>query len=324
MTDLFNEKAKDWDVNEMVKALSAAVGSSILDHVSLHAAFLSMSTRKDELSSALVLPLKVGSEVLGVLNIAKLKGNIPHFTESDLEVMSVMAGQAASALQNIILMEKMDSLFLSTVKSLSKAIDTKSPWTAGHSERVTACSLLIGQEMGLKECEMKWLELAATLHDIGKIGTHDGILDKPGKLTEKEYNIVRRHPADGANILSGIKELKDVVPAIKYHHERFDGKGYPSGKKNEDIPLFARIIAVADSYDAMVSDRPYRQGKTVEEITDDFKQNAGKQFDPHITSIFLENVISVGSFNHQNKIILKTSLPGQLEKVRGITLPFSP
>ncbi|MBE9503234.1 MAG: response regulator [Proteobacteria bacterium] len=243
---------------------------------------------REELSSALILPLKVKDEILGVLNITKFKGNRPLFSKSDQDLMSVVAGQAASALKNAKLVENLNELFLATVKSLSKAIDTKSPWTAGHSERVTTCAMMIGKAMGLDDKELETLELAGFLHDIGKIGTPESILDKAGKLSEEEYGAMKRHPGAGAEILSDIKELKGVIPAIKYHHERYDGRGYPEGKKGDDIPLFARIMSVADTYDAMASDRPYRKGKSDEEIIDEFQACSGSQFDPHVVGAFIE------------------------------------
>ena len=239
--------------------------------------------KRDCISSSLILPLKVEDETMGVINVTKLKnGREPHFLEGDLDFMTILAGQAATALKNSRLVEGQRRLFLSTVKSLSAAIDTKSRWTAGHSERVTAYALLLGEEMGFSGQEMEYLELAGLLHDIGKIGTHEEILNKSGRLTDNEFKAIKHHPSAGATILLHVDELRDVIPAIRHHHERFDGSGYPDGKKGEDIPMMARILAVADSFDAMKADRPYRKGRSMGDILSEFDRCSGSQFDPHI------------------------------------------
>ena len=241
---------------------------------------------RDQLSSSLILPLKAEDEIMGVINVSKLKdGDYPHFSEGDLEFMTILAGQAATALKNSRLVEGQRRLLFSTVKSLSAAIDTKSAWTAGHSERVTAYALILGEAMELGGHEMEKLELAGLLHDIGKIGTHEEILNKPGKLTAKEYRELKSHPAAGATILLHVEELKEVIPAIRHHHERFDGSGYPDGKEGNDIPVMARVLAVADAFDAMKADRPYRKGRSMDAIMGEFDRCSGRQFDPRIVDV---------------------------------------
>lgn len=179
---------------------------------------------------------------------------------------------------------------MATVESLSSAIDAKSPWTAGHSARVTKYALDIAKEMGFSENELKDLQLAGLLHDIGKIGTYEAILDKPDKLTEEELKIMRLHPVKGAEILAPIKQLKHIIPGIKYHHEFYDGKGYPDGLKGEEIPIGARILAVADAVDAMGADRPYRNGKPMDAIVAELKRCSGAQFDPKVVEAFLKTL----------------------------------
>lgn len=191
------------------------------------------------------------------------------------------------ALDNSRLLSDLKELFLGTVKTLSRAIDAKSPWTSGHSERVTEIAIGIGAEMGLGEEEMKDLELAGLLHDIGKLGTYEYILDKPGRLSEEELKIIRLHPTKGAEILAPIKELKKIVTVIRHHHEYYDGTGYPEGLKGEMIPLAARILTVADTVDAMGADRPYRKGRTTDEIVTELKRCTGTQFDPVIVDAYL-------------------------------------
>ncbi len=182
---------------------------------------------------------------------------------------------------------ELEHLFTGLVKAMVNALDAKSPWTKGHSERVAKYSDLIARKMGFDEDELKTLWLAGILHDIGKIGTFDTLLDKPGKLTDEEFAIIKKHPAQGATIVSSIKQLNDIVPIIRHHHESFDGRGYPDGLKGDEIPLQARILHVADSFDAMTSDRPYRLSPGKEFALSQFREFSGRQFDPQTVDAFL-------------------------------------
>ncbi len=236
--------------------------------------------------SMIAAPLIDKHEIIGVIQVIN-KSNGEDFDERDKATLLTMSGQMAVALKNAQLVGDLDELYLGTVRSLSSAIDAKSPWTAGHSERVTKYALLIGKKMGLSSKELKDLEIAAILHDIGKIGTDEQILDKPGKLTKEEYDIVKRHPARGVEMLSHINQLTYLAPAVKHHHEHFDGTSYPDQLKGEAIPIFARIISAADTYDAMRADRPYRKGRSMDFIIDEFKRTSGTQFDPVIVESML-------------------------------------
>ncbi len=187
-----------------------------------------------------------------------------------------------------------EELFLGTVKVLSNALDAKSKWTAGHAERVTKYAVAIGKEMGLEEKSLKELEIAGLLHDIGKMETYIDLLDKKGELTVEEIELIRHHPVKGAEILSPIKQLKDVILAVKNHHEFYDGTGYPDGLKGVEIPFYARILTVADSVDAMSSDRPYRKSKAKNEIIAELTRGSGKQFDPEIVQVFLRIYPAIG------------------------------
>ncbi len=184
--------------------------------------------------------------------------------------------------------KELETLFLSLIKAMVNALDAKSPWTKGHSENVAMYSEKIASEMGLERDIIKDLRLAGILHDIGKIGTYDYLLDKPGKLTDEEFEIVKKHPVQGVEIVKGIKQLKTIVPIIRYHHERIDGKGYPEGLKGDDIPIGSRILHVADSYDSMISDRPYRPAPTREYAISEFEKYSGSQFDPEVVKAFLK------------------------------------
>lgn len=234
------------------------------------------------------VPLVVKDEAIGVLNLGSKRPSA--FTPEDLSTIEKLAYQIGVALENARLLTNLEKLFIGTVKSLSSAIDAKSKWTAGHSERVTKYALQIGKEMGLRENELKNLELAGFLHDICKIGTYEAILDKQEKLTDDELMLIRQHVIKGAEILSPIKQLKEIIPAVKYHQEFYDGSGYPDGLRGEAIPLFARIIGTADAIDAMSADRPYRKGKTMDAVVEELKRCSGTHFDPTVVEAFLRTV----------------------------------
>ena len=235
--------------------------------------------------SQIRVPLVIKGEVVGVLTVGARRASA--FTPEDLSTLEKMGSQISVALQNAQQLKDLEELFFGTVKSLSSAIDAKSPWTAGHSERVTRYALDIGKEVGLTKEELRDLELAGLLHDIGKIATYDILLDKPGKLEPDEIEIVRRHPVKGADILGPIKKFRNIIPAIRHHHENYDGTGYPDGPKGETIPIMARILSVADTVDAMGADRPYRNGKPMEAIIAELKRCSGTQFDPKVVEAFL-------------------------------------
>ena len=186
--------------------------------------------------------------------------------------------------------EELHNLFVGALTSLDAAIEAKSPWTKGHSERVMKSAFKIGKEMGLADEELEELRIAALLHDIGKIGTYDEILDKPEKLTDEEYEIVKRHPKKGVDVLLPIRQLAGIIPWIRGHHERYDGRGYPDGLKGEEIPLQARILAVADTFDSMTAERPYRETPDKEKAVEELKRCSGTQFDSKVVEAFLRTI----------------------------------
>ncbi|MBI5468613.1 MAG: GAF domain-containing protein, partial [Deltaproteobacteria bacterium] len=214
--------------------------------------------------SHLRVPVIIKGEVAGILSVGAKRQAA--YAPEDLSIIEKLASQIGVALENSRLVEDLEGLFIGVVRTLSAAIDAKSPWTRGHSDRVTRIALSIGQGLGFAAGELKTLELAGLLHDIGKLATYEAILDKPGRLTPEESRVIRLHPKKGAEILAPIKQMKDIVPAIRHHHESYDGTGYPDGLKGDGIPLLARILAVADTIDAMGADRPYRKGKSMDEI----------------------------------------------------------
>jgi len=181
-------------------------------------------------------------------------------------------------------------LYLSTIQALAAAIEAKDPYTSGHSERVTKYALAISIELGLAEEDVQQIMYASILHDIGKIGVSEDILGKKGKLEPEEFKKIQQHTTIGANIISSISMLESIIPIIVHHHEAFDGKGYPFNKEDEEIPLGARIIAVADAYDAMTSDRPYRKAMSKEEAIKEVRRCSGTQFDPEIVNAFVKTL----------------------------------
>ena len=191
------------------------------------------------------------------------------------------------ALSNARLIEDMEHLTLGTIEALARTVDAKSSWTSGQSERVADMALNIARVMGRTEKEIETLHRGGLLHDIGKIGIPLSILDKPGRLNDEEYAKIKDHPSIGARILEPINAYADVIPMVIQHHERYDGKGYPAGLAGEEIDINARILAVADVHDALVSNRPYRQGWVEDRAIKLLKEESGRQFDPQVVDAFL-------------------------------------
>ena len=184
--------------------------------------------------------------------------------------------------------DKLESAYMETIEILRCTVEAKDAYTRGHSDRVSAYSVLIGEALGLPEEDLKTLKIGGLFHDIGKIGIPDSILLKTTKLDDEEYSEIKNHPAIGAHILSNATIFKDIIPIVKHHHERFDGRGYPGKLKGEEIPYFARIAAVADSFDAMTSKRSYRDSLPMDVVIEEIIKNSGTQFDPEIAKVFLD------------------------------------
>ncbi len=243
----------------------------------------------DDSDSSLCVPLLANRQVLGVLNIrTKLDGS--DFTQQDLELAIQLANIAAAAIENAELHDQLQSLFLSTVSALANSIDARDPYTKGHSERVTAYAVMIAEGLELGPDELELLRYAGLLHDIGKIRIRDHILHKPGRLTDLEFTEMKKHPEYGVEIMQPVNAFKHILPAMLHHHERYDGRGYPHGLAGEEIPLTARILCVADCFDAMTSDRPYRKGMPVADAVAELSKNKTTQFDPLLVDIFLSAV----------------------------------
>ena len=202
--------------------------------------------------------------------------------------MKVFASQVAIALQEARHYEDIHKNYFDTMHALVLAEETRDPYTRGHTERVTKYAISIGRSLNLSLSELEVLRYAGEVHDIGKISIPDFILGKPGKLTPAERAMIELHPVRGAELLEPLEFLKPALPAVRHHHERYDGTGYPDGLEKEKIPLLARILACADAFDAMTSDRPYRRRKlTTEEALAEIKNNVGSQFDPRVAHSFI-------------------------------------
>lgn len=210
------------------------------------------------------------------------------FADDELLTLKMLADQAGVALHSLNAFEEKESLLLGIMIALTRSIDAKSKWTAGHSERVARFSELIAKRLFLTEQELRVISYAAILHDIGKIGVPENILDKPGRLTEEEYAVIKTHPESGAHIIRDISRYTDIMPGILHHHEHWDGSGYPAALRGESIPLPARIIVISDIYDAITADRPYRKGMNKHEAVAFMNENSGRLFDPEILKVFLD------------------------------------
>ncbi len=243
-----------------------------------------------DIHSFMMVPMKIKDNVFGVLVAYKNKDvkDEFYFNEKDLYYLSFMAQTASYTLENLALYENIYENLFSTIYAFVKALEARDLYTQQHSERVAALSVVIAKEMGCSQDDIYVLECAARLHDIGKIGIRDDILLKPGKLTDKEFKIIMEHPNIGANIVGQLGLWNKERQIIKSHHERYDGTGYPDGLKQEDIPLLARILSLADAYDSMVSDRAYRKKMEESDVLKILKEGSGTHFDPKVVDIFFK------------------------------------
>jgi HD-GYP domain-containing protein (c-di-GMP phosphodiesterase class II) len=300
-----SEKKKPLTSDDIQKWASSALGRNSLGV--LKSDILQIQERMKELEAAVCVPCFFREELLGILSLGEKKtGDL--FSQDDLDLFSALSDEAAIALKNSQLYFEIDKkanelealykrehrLFMHASIAFAAAIDARDPYTHGHSERVTNISLAIldhissVDDVDRNPLFRQRLQVAAVLHDVGKIGVPDDILHKPAKLTPKEEKQMQKHPTIGAEIVSHIKGLRDLIGGIKYHHERYDGKGYPEGLKSDQIPFMARIISVADTFDAMTSDRPYRNGLDSMIAREEIQKNAATQFDPFMVAAFLK------------------------------------
>jgi len=233
----------------------------------------------------LVVPLVSRGRVIGVLQLLNAPGG-EGFAADDLRRMRLFAGPLAHALENARLYVELERTFVESVTALAEAVEKRDPYTGGHLERVVAYSLLLGDRLGLSAADLELLRLGGTLHDIGKIAVPDEILRKPSRLDPEELEIMQRHTVDGAEIVGRIHSLQAIVPIVRSHHERIDGRGYPDGLAGEEIPRLTRIVAVADTYDAITTSRPYREGLGAERAAAEIRGDAGSRLCPEVAAAF--------------------------------------
>jgi HD-GYP domain-containing protein (c-di-GMP phosphodiesterase class II) len=251
------------------------------------------STRADDHSkfvtrNMICVPMSIKGKVIGVLQaINKLDHGV--FSNGDLTILLSLANEVAIAVDNARLYNELRETFYQTAGALAGAIEKRDPYTGDHTRRVMRYSMAIGRRLSLSSDERENLMLAAILHDIGKIGVEDSVLRKESMLDDEEYRKIALHPQIGADILGHIRKLGGVVPGMKSHHERYDGTGYPERLRGADIPLIGRIIAVADTFDAITSDRPYRKAKSDQEAIGELVSHIGTQFDRQVVEAFIES-----------------------------------
>jgi len=246
-------------------------------------------SRVDTLSGALAalcVPLVSSEGTLGAITVGS-RDSSQRFTSDDVRLLATIANHVTIAIGNIELFSSLQEAYLATVRALATAVDAKDPYTRGHSDRVAQFALVIADSMEVSSEQRIALEMAAYLHDIGKIGIAEDILLKPGKLTDEEMAQMRHHPLIGANILRPVAFPWPIAPIVRHHHEHYDGGGYPAGLKGEEIPMLARVLTVADAFEAMIADRPYRQGRSKQDAVLELRRCSGSHFDPRVVDAFI-------------------------------------
>jgi HD-GYP domain-containing protein (c-di-GMP phosphodiesterase class II) len=238
--------------------------------------------------TVLAHPISRDESVIGVLIAGDKRGPDPVVSSVDMKLLAATATNMAIFLENAALYDDLNTMFLGTLEALTASIDAKDTYTSGHSQRVAHLTQELARAIGLDEQALGRMHIAGLVHDIGKIGVPEAVLTKPGKLTAEEFAWIRRHPEIGHRILKDIPQLKDILPGVLYHHERFDGQGYPEGLAGDDIPLAARLIALADAFDAMSSLRTYRDRLSRSEVLREILDCAGTQFDPELAPVFVK------------------------------------
>lgn len=273
-------------MGEGIAGKTAQSGKPILLEKGYRATGSHIEANVEEIPSAISVPIKIHNKVIGVINVSKsIDGG--NFTKEQKDLLVMFANQSAIAIENSRLIEELQELFVQSITALANAIDARDRYTRGHSQRVAVYSLEIAKKLNIPKEDRDMLQYAALLHDIGKINIRDSILNKPDKLSEEEFSEMQKHPEYGAKIMEPVKRFETLLPYMYHHHEKFAGEGYPFHLKGEQIPLIARIITVADSFDAITSDRPYRKGKPISYAIEELKRCSGTQFDPEVVNAFL-------------------------------------
>jgi HD-GYP domain-containing protein (c-di-GMP phosphodiesterase class II) len=282
------------------------------------------SITRGDMNSVICALLRSPRRRLGVLHLDRGISQ-PPFTLDDLRLADAIAANMSTAIENAqLLQEKQRSLFIHTVIVLAQAIELRDEYTGGHTQRVTDYSLLLAEALRLSSGEHYAIQVGAPLHDIGKIGIDDAILRKRERLTPDEYEQMKSHTVKGAVILGNIPDLEFIIPIVRNHHERWDGKGYPDGLAGTDIPWLARLVAVTDTFDAMTTDRPYRVGMSADQAFAEIARGAGTQFDPRCAAAFLELRPRIEQLLGQYRALVDTNTLGKLYDVRKLVACAQP
>jgi HD-GYP domain-containing protein (c-di-GMP phosphodiesterase class II) len=275
---------------------------------------MAQSIADGAMASVMCVLLRTPRRRLGVLHLDRNFWQKP-FTEDDLFLADALAANTSMGIECAQLMQKQRDLFHNTLIVLGQAVELRDEYTGGHTARVTNFSVMLAQQLKLPQKEIELIKIGTPVHDIGKIGIDDSILRKPGKLTPEEFKIMQSHTVKGDNIVATIPDLHPIRPIVRSHHERWDGNGYPDRLAGDNIPLLARIVSVADAFDAMTSNRPYhpdKKGKTPEAAFAEVQKEAGHQFDPTCATAFLEMQERVLEFmtTLRQTSVFRTAPPG--------------
>jgi putative nucleotidyltransferase with HDIG domain len=277
-----NLELRRWFKNLSLKLLERDK-PKLLDPVTLRRVQRTSQAGPNDLTeySAMIVPVTGSIHKTGVLILVRHKDK-PHYDLSDLQLLSVFAAHAASSFENLKAYRRLQAINREIVTSYVSAVEAKDVYTHGHSDRVSRYAVLLGRELGLDKHDLEILAFAGILHDIGKIGISDALLNKSGPLTEDELEVMKQHPVVGRDILSRVTSFSEIMSIVYHHHERFDGHGYPEGLAGRDIPYLSRIISVIDGYEAMTSDRAYQKARPVREVKEIMAEGAGTQWDPEL------------------------------------------
>jgi len=299
-----NTELRRWFKNLAFRLLERDT-PKLLDPISMKRVQRSNMAGPNELAdySAMLVPVSSSLHKTGSLVLLRHKLK-PQYGLNDLHLLSVFAAHAASSLDNLKAYRRLSAINREIVTSYVSAVEAKDVYTHGHSDRVSRYAVLLGRELGLDKRDQDLLAFAGILHDIGKIGISDTLLNKPEKLSPDEFEVMKQHPVVGRDILSRVTSLSEIMPIVYHHHERLDGLGYPLGLKGNDIPYLARLVSVIDGFEAMTSDRAYQKARPVEEVKAIMHQGAGSQWDPDLVAAWFRVVESCEFTDEHPKIPL--------------------
>lgn len=275
------------DLVNLLKTTKGVIIKEEIEKLSEHSAYQIIKEEMDSLKAAISIPIFIKGELYGILSLGnKLSGEI--YNREDVNLLQTLSDEAGIAIENARLYGDLKRTYFETVQALAQAIEASDKYTRGHSDRVTHIAIEIAKYLKLSRADIDTLKYACILHDVGKIGILKEVLNKPGQLTPEEFEQIKMHPALGEEIISPVAFLENIKPIIRHHHERYDGNGYPDHIKSDHIPFLSRIIAVADTYDAMTSRRPYRPALREDVALAEIRKCSGTQFDPEVVKAFIE------------------------------------